>query len=132
MSSYNKTVIIGNAGKDAEMKYTPSGTAVTTFSVAVNEGYTNKEGVKIEKVTWFRVTAWNKLAEVCNQYVTKGKQVLVEGTVDTHAWIDANSGEARSSLELRADTVKFLGSKATGDEHSNPGSPVVTEEEIPF
>lgn len=105
---YQYTVIVGNVGRDPELRYTPSGAAVCDFSVAVNRRWSGQDGQLNEKTTWFRVTCWNKLAETVNQYVTKGRQVLVTGEVDASAWIN-NDGEAAATLELTARDVKFLG-----------------------
>jgi len=128
---YQKTIVVGHLGRDPEMRYTPDGTPVTNFSVATTRKWTNAAGEQQEKTTWFRVTAWRKLAETCNQYLSKGRQVLVEGDIDVSAWSDKTSGEARARLELRAWTVKFLGSR--GDRVEAPeGTPPAAEEEIPF
>jgi single-strand DNA-binding protein len=128
---YQSTVVVGHLGRDPEMRYTPDGTPVTTFSVATSRKWTNAEGEPQERTTWFRVSTWRKLAETCNQYLTKGRLVLVEGDIDASAWTDKTSGEARASLELRARIVRFLGGRGerleTGEE-PGPGS----EEEIPF
>ena len=113
---YQKLVIVGNLGSDPEMRFTPDGTAVTSFSVAVNRHWTAKDGSQGEKTTWFRVTAWRKLAETCNQYLSKGRTVLVEGEVEASAWT-GKDGEARATLELTARNVKFL--CGTGSNHSN-------------
>lgn len=106
---YQKTIITGNLGRDPELRYTPTGTAVTNFSVAVNRKWTDQNGEQQEKVTWFRVSAWDKLAELCNQYLAKGRLVLVEGEVEATAYTDQDD-EARASLELTARNVRFLGS----------------------
>ena len=106
---FQKTIIVGNLGQDPEMRYTPSGKAVTNFTVAVNRKWTNQSGEQQEKTTWFRVAAWDKLAELCNQYLSKGRLVLVEGEVEANAYT-SQEGEARASLELTARNVRFLGS----------------------
>ena len=85
---YQKVLIIGNAGRDPEVRYTPSGTAVANFSVAVNEKWNNRDGELQERVTWFQVVAWNRLAEICGEYVTKGRQVFVEGRIENREWED--------------------------------------------
>jgi len=105
---YQHTVIVGNLGQDPEMRYTPSGVPVTTFSVAVNRKWKGQDGEQHEKTTWFRVKAWRKLAEICNQYLTRGQAVLVEGEVEASAWA-SQDGEPRASLELTAQNVRFLG-----------------------
>ena len=106
----NKVILIGNLGSDPEMRYTPNGAAVCDFSMAVSRRYTTAAGEQREETDWFRVTAWNKLAELVNQYLQKGRKCYVEGRVSGRAFTDRN-GEARFSLEVRADTVTFLDSK---------------------
>ncbi len=111
---YQYTVIVGNVGRDPELRYTPGGQAVCDFSVAVSRRWTDRtSNEQREKTTWFRVTCWNKLAETVNQYVSKGRQVLVTGEVDASAWIDSE-GNARATLELTARDVKFLGRREEG------------------
>jgi single-strand DNA-binding protein len=127
---YQSTVVVGHLGRDPEMRYTPDGTPVTSFSVATTRRWTNAEGEPQERTTWFRVTTWRKLAETCNQYLTKGRLVLVEGDVDASAWSDKTSGEARASLELRARIVRFLGGRDERVETAEEAAP--GEEEIPF
>lgn len=132
---YQKTIIVGNLGGDPEMRYTPSGTAVTNFSVAVSRRWTGRDGQKQEKTTWFRVNAWDKLAELCNQYLSKGRLVLVEGEVEARAWT-TQEGEARASLDLRAFNVQFLGGAAQSEGYNaggaGEGSPAAGEDDIPF
>jgi len=110
---YQYTVIVGNVGRDPELRYTPDGTAVCDFSVAVSQRWT-ANGEQKEKTTWFRVTCWRQLAEVVNQYVTKGRQVLVTGEVDASAWV-GDDGEPRAQLEITARDVKFLGQRGDAD-----------------
>ncbi len=107
---YQKTVVIGHLGKDPEMRYTPSGVPVTSFSLATTRRWNNANGEPQEKTTWFRVTCWRKLAETAAQYMQKGKLILVEGEVDASAYTDRD-GNARASLELTATNFKFLGAK---------------------
>ena len=128
---YQKTIVVGHLGRDPEMRYTPDGTPVTSFSIATTRKWTNTEGQQQEKTTWFRVTAWRKQAETCNQYLSKGRLVLVEGDIDVSTWSDKTSGEARATLELRARTVKFLGGKGERVEAPEETAPMA-EEEIPF
>ena len=108
MSSFSQTIVVGNLGNDPEMRYTPDGTPVCSFSLAVNRRWTNQDGTSGEKVTWYKVSTWRKLAESCNQYLTKGRQVLVTGEIGASAWTD-EKGEARATLELTARDVRFLG-----------------------
>lgn len=115
--SYQTIIIAGNLGRDPEMRYTPSGQAVTSFSVAVNENYTNNNGEKVKKTIWFRISAWGKQAEICNQYLKKGAMVLVEGRMTSdpstggpRIW-SGQDGAARASFEVTATTVRFLSSR---------------------
>ena len=110
---YQEITIVGNVGADAEMRYTPAGDAVTTFNVA-----TSRKVKDQERTTWHRVTCWRKLAEVTGQYVKRGDRILVTGTVEARAWADGRSGEPRASLEVTAETVRFLGGHT--DERSRP------------
>ena len=132
---YQHVVIVGNLGRDPEMRYTPSGVPVTSFSVAVSRKWKNQNGELQEKTTWFRVTAWNKLAELCNEYLSKGRLVLVEGEIDASAWI-GQDGEPKATLELRAQNVRFLGGRSVnelGQEAAlKESSAVVDEEDLPF
>jgi single-strand DNA-binding protein len=131
---YQKVIIAGNLGGDPELRYTPQGTPVTNFSVATNESWTDQSGQQQERTTWFRVTAWRRLAETCSQYLTKGRQVLVEGRMNPDPQTGApriwtgNDGVARASYEITALTVKFLGGRAVATEGGVP----MEEEEIPF
>jgi single-strand DNA-binding protein len=139
---YQKLIIVGNLGRDPEMRYTPDGTPVTTFSVAANRRWTNADGSPGEETVWFRVTAWRRLAETCNQYLQKGRQVMIEGrlrpdpaTGGPRVWT-GNDGVARASFEVTADTVKFLGGRGEApppEEGGEPEEPLFEEEgEIPF
>ena len=141
---YQKLIIIGNVGRDPEMRYTPSGTPVTNFSVATNERWTDQNGQPQERTVWFRVTAWQRLAETTNQYLTKGQLVMVEGSLNEPNVYQARDGEWRASLDVRAFTVKFLGRRedagapaggATaggGRQEPSEEAPTLDEEEIPF
>jgi single-strand DNA-binding protein len=121
----NQLTIVGNLGGDPEMRYLEDGTPVTTFSVAVNRRWTDQAtGEQREKTWWFRVTAWRRLAEVCNQYLQKGKQVLVQGEVSASAYT-AEGGEVRASLEVTARNVRFLGQNG-----GNGAPPALSDEEL--
>ena len=123
---YEMLTIVGNLGRDPEMKYTPSGKAVTNFSVAVNTRWTNSDGTSAERVTWYKVACWGKLAEVTNEYLAKGRRVLVTASrIEAEAYID-KEGEPRAALRVTADAVKFLDGK--GEEAAE----VEEKEEIPF
>lgn len=129
--TYQYTVIVGNVGRDPELRYTPDGTAVCDFSVAVNEYWTDKQSnEKRERTTWFRVTCWRQLAETVHQYVTKGRQVLVTGRVDASAWV-GQDGEPKATLELTAREVKFLGRRDDAGEGYGPPPPEELSD-IPF
>ena len=103
----NKVMLIGNVGTDPEMRYTPNGSAVTEFRMAVNRRYTTSEGEQREETEWFSVSAWNRLAEQVNQYVVKGRRVYVEGRLSSRAYMD-REGQPRASLDVSAYTVVFL------------------------
>ncbi len=112
----NKVQIIGNLGKDPEMKYTPSGKAITTFSVAVNRSYKTLEGDLKEETEWVRIVAWDKLAETCNQYLRKGSKIYIEGRLQTRTWKD-NNGQDRYMTEVNAFEMLMLDGRQSGGEH---------------
>ena len=138
---YQKLIIVGNLGRDPEMRYTQNGTPVTSFSVATNRRWTNQDGSPGEETIWFRVSAWRRLAETCNEYLEKGRQVLVEGRLNPdpetggpRIWTDRD-GNPRASFEMTALNVKFLGraAPATGGGAADmPEGPAEEEDEIPF
>jgi single-strand DNA-binding protein len=132
---YQQCIIVGNLGRDPEMRYTPSGVPVTSFSVAVNNRYQDNDGEWRDRTTWFRVTCWKRLAETTNQYLKKGRQVMVIGEVDASAFT-GQDGQPRASLELTARDVRFLGGRdetAGGDMMGGSASgPTQDEEDIPF
>ncbi len=103
----NKILVIGNVGSDPEMRYTPNGTAVTSFSLATNRVYTNASGERKEETEWFTVNAWGREAENSNQYVTKGMKIYAEGRLKTDTWT-GNDGQARFRLQINADRILFL------------------------
>lgn len=111
MAGYQYTIIIGNVGRDPELKYTQSGVAVCDFSVAVSRRWNDRNtNEQREETTWFKVTAWRGLAETSSQFVHKGMQIMVTGRVTASAYI-AQNGEARASLELTAQDIQFLGQR---------------------
>ena len=116
---FQQTLVVGRVGRDAEMRYTPGGIPVTNFSVAVDRRWTDANGQTLEKVTWFRIVCWRKLAEVTAQYVKKGQRILVAGDIEASAWTDRD-GTPRASLELTADRVRFLSDREAGDEAKAP------------
>ena len=136
---YQQITLIGNLGNDPEMRYTPSGVPVTTFNLAVNRRWTGQDGQQQDKTTWFRVTAWRKTAELANQYLTKGRQVLVVGEVEeARAYIDRDGN--RGSLEVTANNIKFIGQRGDGamsapmpaGAAAHGDNPEVSDEDIPF
>lgn len=124
----NKVMIIGHLGRDPEMRYTPSGRPVTTFSVATNRSWTTSDGEKRTETEWFNVVAWNKLAEICNQYLVKGQQVYVEGRLQSRRWEDSN-GTRHTSVEVVANEMVMLGDRRS-DEDISDDEPI--EDEFPF
>ena len=118
---YHKVIIVGNVGRDPEMRYTPAGQAVTSFSVATSRSYKDAAGQKVEETIWFKVSAWGKQAEICNQYLKKGSKVLVEGRMvpDTETGgpkVWESNGKHGASYEVSAETVRFLSSKESGED----------------
>jgi len=106
--SVNKVILLGRLGQDPELKYTPSGAAVCSFSMATTESWMDKGGQKQEKTEWHRIVVWGKLAELCNQYLGKGRQAYVEGRLQTRSW-DDKEGKKHYTTEINAATVQFLG-----------------------
>jgi single-strand DNA-binding protein len=139
---YQKIVIVGRLGRDPEMRFTPTGQAVTSFSVATDRQYNDQSGKPVKETVWFRVTAWGKLAETCNNFLQKGKLVLIEGrlTVDAktggpRVWT-GQDGTPRASYEIVAGTVKFLSARSEGGgaagETPDEDIESAPSEEIPF
>lgn len=107
--SVNKVILLGRLGQDPELKYTPSGSSVCNFSMATTESWSDKQtGQKQEKTEWHRIVVWGKLAELCNQYLSKGRQAFVEGRIQTRSW-DDKDGQKRYATEILASTVQFIG-----------------------
>ncbi len=140
--AYQKLIIVGNLGRDPEMRYTPDGTPVTTLSVATNRKWNNPDGTKGEETTWFRVTAWRRDAEIAAQYLTKGQQVMIEGrltpdknTGGPRIWT-RQDGTAGANYEVTADRIVLLGNRggevggAAGVAETSES--YVAEEEVPF
>jgi len=134
MASLIKMLIIGRVGGDPEMRFTPDGTAVTSFSVAANRNIRQPDGSFREETEWFRVSAWRKLAETCNQFLTKGKLIYVEGSLRTRSY-DGKDGQKRFSLDVNAEKVLFLDKVGTGalpPEGINAGEGDIEPEDMPF
>jgi single-strand DNA-binding protein len=152
--SFNKITIIGNLGRDPELRYTPQGDAVCDFSVAVNDRKRDKAGEWLDNTTWFKVTFWRKQAENASKYLTKGRQVYVEGRLQVEEWTDRD-GKNRHSLVIQGAELQFLGEKSgeelssntntspdnnsdnnfddnTGDFNKNENSSAPTDDDIPF
>lgn len=127
---FHRTELIGRLGKDPETRFTGGGQQVTNFSVAVTEKW-NSNGEKKERTTWYKVVAWTKLAEICQQYLHKGDLVFLDGQMQTREWED-KSGVKRTEWELRAQTMKMLGAKRASDAPAQSSEPQVNDEDIPF
>jgi single-strand DNA-binding protein len=120
--SVNKVILLGRLGQDPELKYTPGGSPVCNFSLATTESWTDKSGQKQEKTEWHRVVVWGKLAELCNQYLAKGRQAFLEGRLQTRSW-DDKDGNKRYTTEILASTVQFIGG-ATASNNANANNNV--------
>ena len=149
MGSVNKVILVGNLGRDAELRYTPGGAAVATLNLATTEVFKDREGQKKEDTQWHRVILWGKTAESLQDYLTKGKQIYVEGKLQTRKWKDKD-GNDKYTTEVRGDRVVLLsggggGNRAAGagaggehtvdrtDAHAEPGGSVeLTDDDIPF
>lgn len=148
--SVNKVLLIGRLGNNPEIRYTPSGAAVANFSVATNESWNDKNGQKQERTEWHRVVVWGKLAQLCGEYLSKGRQCYVEGRLQTRQWQD-KEGQTKYTTEVIATTIQFLGAgsersaqsgvstggggqQKSGDDFSQVRmeEPSFTEEDIPF
>jgi single-strand DNA-binding protein len=128
MASLNKIMLIGNVGSDPEMRYTPSGKAVTSFRMATNYRYMGSDGERREETEWFRVSVWGKQAESCNQFLSKGRRVYVEGRLHSRNW-EGQDGQIRTSLEVSANRVIFLDRAAPV---SLPEEGEIEPEDLPF
>jgi len=148
--SVNKVILIGRVGRDPEIKYTPSGSAVAKFSLATDENYKDRSGTQQRRTEWHNIVAWNKLAEICGEYLTKGKQIYIEGSIRSRQWED-QSGNKRTGYDIVARSMQMLGSKADSErsaaaserapssgpeEHGAPPEPPsegeITDDDIPF
>lgn len=131
--SLNKVMIIGHLGREPEMRYTPSGKPVTTFTVATGRLWKSSDGEQHSETEWFNVVAWGSLAERCKNYLSKGQQVYVEGRLQTRKW-DDNEGSKHVSIEIVANEMLMLGERKESYNSQNGDStpPEETEEEFPF
>lgn len=112
----NKVMLIGRLGKDPERRATPNGTVVCKFSIATDESYKGRDGQKVEKTEWHNIVAWGKLAEVCAEYLKKGKLVFIEGSISTQSWDDKETGQKKSRTEINCQNMKMLDRKSDDDE----------------
>jgi single-strand DNA-binding protein len=141
--SLNRVMLIGNLGKDPELRYTTSGVAVATFSLATNESWKDQEGNAQERTEWHNIVAWKKLAEICGEWLKKGKKVYIEGRIQTRSYDDKNTGTKKYITEIVADNMIMLDSKGSSEGASVPqgsmsehsaGQPAVgkIEDDLPF
>jgi single-strand DNA-binding protein len=141
MASVNKVILIGNLGRDPEVRYTQSGAAVANFTLATNEVWTDKGGERQERTEWHRIVVWGKQAEIVREHLAKGKQVFVEGSLQTRQW-DDRDGNKRTTTEIRAARVLMLGRPEAGEPRAAGGGggrdvvadepPPAGEDDIPF
>lgn len=128
MSGVNKVILVGNLGADPQLRYTQGGTAVANFNLATSERFTNKNGEREERTEWHRVVAWAKLAEICSEYLKKGKQIYIEGRLQTRSWED-QSGVKKYTTEVIAQNMVMLG--RVGDTVDVPAQAGPDDENIP-
>ncbi len=129
----NRVILVGNLGADPEMRYTADGTAIARFNVATGESFVDKQGNRQERTEWHRIVAWRKLAEICGQYLSKGKLVYIEGKIRTRSW--EQDGVKKYTTEIEADTMRMLGPKGAERESEPPFAPPeggAPEDDIPF
>jgi len=126
----NKVMLIGRLGQEPEMRYTPAGRPLTNLQVAVNRSWKSSDGEKKTETEWFNIVAWGKLAEICNQYLSKGQQVYIEGRLHTRQWQD-DEGNNHSSVEVIAQEMLMLDSKS-GEQDTELSEGLPSEDEYPF
>ena len=145
-SSVNKVILIGRLGKDPEIRSTPGGTTVAKFTIATDERFTDRNGEKQERTEWHNIVAWSKLAEICGQYLKKGKLVYIEGSLRTDSWDDKETGQKRYRTEIVAQNMQMLdrkgdegggsygGGSYAGAKKGTPSAPdtIEDDEEVPF
>ena len=130
MASLNKVLLIGNLTKDPELRYTPGGVAVVNLRLAVNRRFKDKSGEVKEDTCFVTVTAWDKQAEVCNQYLHKGRPIFVEGRLQSRSW-ETNDGQKRSTIDVRAERIQFLGTGKPGEAAAPANNAEVGSESAP-
>ncbi len=143
MAGINKVILVGRLGRDPEVRYTPDGTAVANFSIATSEEWKDKgTGEKKERTEWHRIVAWRRLGEICGEYLSKGKQVYIEGRIQNREWED-KEGIKRNTTEIVASQMQMLGSRGAGDvstaganapasNYQEPAGPATEDDDIPF
>jgi len=130
MASLNRVLLIGNLGADPELSYTPSGTAKVSMRLATHEVWTNKSGEKGERTEWHRVIAWGRLAEICGEYLAKGRQIFVEGRLQTRSWEDRD-GNKRWTTEVVATGMQMLGSPREASSETSTSVPGLEMPDVP-
>ena len=130
MAGVNKVILVGNLGKDPELRYAPSGMAIANFNIATTETWKDKSGAKQDKTEWHKIVAFNKLAEICGEYLNKGKQVYIEGRIQTRQWEDKD-GNKRYTTEVVAQTMQMLGPAGEKGAASASGGAGAPEEQPP-
>ena len=130
MAGVNKVILIGNLGKDPEVRYLDSGVAVANFSLATTESYKNKEGERVSQTEWHNIVLWRGLAEVAEKYLKKGNSVYIEGKIRNRKWEDKD-GNTRYNTEILADNMTMLGKKDAGSSETSESTTTTTEESIP-
>ncbi|MGB9486852.1 MAG: single-stranded DNA-binding protein, partial [Terriglobia bacterium] len=128
--SVNKVILIGRLGKDPEVKYTPSGAPVAKFSLATDEVFKDRSGEQQKRTEWHNIVAWNKLAEICGEYLTKGKLVYIEGSIRSRQWED-QAGNKRTAYDIVAGRMQMLGSKADSDRAAAAAAAAPSAERAP-
>ena len=136
--SLNRVMLIGNLGKDPELRYTGSGVAVATFTIATNESWKDQDGNMQERTEWHNIVAWRKLAEICGEWLKKGKKVYVEGRIQTRSYDDKNTGQKRYITEIVADNMIMLDSRSSAEtpsaapSYEEPGQTGAKDDDLPF
>jgi single-strand DNA-binding protein len=123
MANLNRVLLIGNLTRDPEIRYTPKGTAVAEIGIAVNRVFSGEDGEKREEVTFVDVTLWNRLAEIAEQYLKKGRSVFIEGRLQLDSWDDKQTGQKRSRLRVVGENLQMLGSRGEGESGGTGGAP---------
>lgn len=131
MASVNRVILVGNLGRDPEMRYMPSGEAIANFSIATTDTWKDKQGQKQERTEWHRISMFGKLAEIAGEYLKKGAPVYIEGRLQTQKWVDKDTQEERQRTEIVADRMQMLGGKGSNDDSTQPSSPQTSAQDVP-